>query len=88
MAGSGLIGMKADVAGAGCGGAAVSIGRNSDGAGARVVDVVAAGSSMGRKSDGAGARVVDVVAAGSSMGRKSVGGGAPTVVVSRETLNQ
>ena len=84
------MGMKADVAGAGCGEVAVSIGRNSDEAGARVVDVVAAGSLMGRKSDGAGARVVDVVAAGPSMGRKSVGGGAPTAVVdtSRENLNQ
>ena len=81
VTGIGFMWMKADVAGAGCGEVAVSIGRNSDGGGARVVDVVAAGSSMGRKSDGAGARVVDVVAAGSSMGRKSVGGGAPTAVV-------
>ena len=43
MAGEGFIGTKADVAGAGCGGVDVSIGRNSDGAGATVVDDVAAG---------------------------------------------
>ena len=34
MAGTGFMGMKADVAGAGCGEVAVSIGRNSDGGGA------------------------------------------------------
>ena len=43
LAGDGFMEMKADVAGAGCGGVDVSIGRNSDGAGARVVDDVAAG---------------------------------------------
>ena len=88
VTGIGFTGMKADVAGAGCGEVAgVSIGRNSDGAGARGADV-AAGSSMGRKLVGAGAKVLDVAAA-PSMGRNSDGAGAPTPVVSSEgTLSQ
>ena len=80
VAGSGFMGIKADVAGAGCGEVTVSIGRNCDGGGAGGAIGVTDGSLMGRKSDGAGAKVVDVAAAGSSMGRKSVGAGAPTVV--------
>ena len=82
MAGVGFMGMKADVAGAGCGEVTgVSIGRNSDGGGARgAVGAVVTGSSRGRKSDGAGAKVVDVAAA-PSRGRNADGGGAPTAVV-------
>ena len=84
VTGIGLMGMKADVAGTGCGEVIdVSIGRKSFGGGAcgAVGAAVVPGSSMGRNSDGAGARVVDVTAA-PSMGRNAVGGGAPTAVVS------
>ncbi len=88
VTGIGFMGMKADVAGAGCGEVTgVSIGRNSDGAGAREADVAAA-PSMGRKSDGAGAKVL-VVAAAPSRGRNSDGAGAPgAVVVSEGTLGK